>query len=244
MVNSTDNNSFPVTRWTLILQAKDRSEETLAFNALSTLCESYRKPLLTFLIRSGASIEDAEDTIQGFFAVVNEKRYMDAADQSKGRMRTFLLDALKKYRAKEYRASQAQKRGGGVALVSIDETNENGQHVHVPTDDGLTPETAFDRQWALTFLEKVIQRMRGDYIKKDKQEEFNILKPFLATGGGAPYGEIATQLDITENNVKIKVKRLRERYRKLLEDEVAQTLNSKGGVSVKEELGSLLEALG
>lgn len=236
------SSQFPKTEWTKVVNViGEKSSES--FDALSKLCEDYWYPLYAFVRRQGASAEEALDEVQGFFEALLEKEFLEGVDRNRGRLRTFLIDALKKYRAKEYRAKRAIKRGGDQWHVSIDQETAEGRY-EVELVDHLTPEQVLDRNWALTILEKVMAQLEQQYRSSGKETEFEVLRSFLVPDPLAKsYREIGAMLGTNENNVKAKVHRLRKRYRAMLEDVVRTTLDitvSKEGL--KDELRHLLGA--
>ena len=148
------------------------------------------------------------------------------ADPGRGRFRSFLLTALKNFAANEYDRSQAQRRGGGVQLLSLDfETAEGRLQLEPPTDE--TPERIFDRRWAVTLLERAITRLRALTIQGGRQQLFDHLKVYLT--GEQPqvsYAEAAAELRMSEGAVKVAVHRLRRQFRDLVRDEIDQTVSS------------------
>ena len=92
---------FPVTRWSVVAEACDEGDGEPAA-ALEDLCRTYWMPLYAAVRRFGHSPEDAKDLTQGFFARLLEKDWLHAADREKGRFRTFLMVALKRYLANEW----------------------------------------------------------------------------------------------------------------------------------------------
>jgi RNA polymerase sigma-70 factor (ECF subfamily) len=183
---------------------------------------------------------------QEFFARLLEKRYLDAADPEKGKFRSFLLTALKRFMANEWDRTQRLKRGGGRKVLSLDDfqfdEGANGAcHPPEPADDE-TPERAFDRRWAITLLDRVLDRLEKDSAAKGKSELFAALKPFLTDEDerGA-YLETATALKMTEGASRVAVHRLRQRYRELLRFEIAQTLSQPE--MIDEEIRHLFAAV-
>lgn len=233
---------FPKTEWTKVVEVIGE-ESPRSFEALSKLCEDYWYPLYAFVRRQGAPAEEALDEVQGFFEALLEKEFLEGVDRNRGRLRTFLIDALKKFRAKKYRAKQAVKRGGSRWHVSIDQQTAEGRYEFELVDD-LTPEQVLDRNWALTILEKVMAELEAQYRASGKEEEFEALRAFLVpNAGGKSYREIAIDLGTNENNVKAKVHRLRKRYRSQLHEVVKTTLDvSVSEEDLKDELRHLLGA--
>jgi RNA polymerase sigma factor (sigma-70 family) len=231
---------FVTTHWSLVLAARN-GDPTSARMALEKLCRAYWYPLYAFVRRSGQSPHDAEDSVQGFFAVCLEKNYLGAADKEKGRFRSFLLVALKRFLAKEHDKSQARKRGGGEKPIALDGLTAEQRYALEPAEQ-LSADKLFERRWALTLLEKVLSRLRQEQAAAGKLEAFEQLKEFLLAGGrGTPYAELAARLGISEGAVKVAVHRLRQRYRELLEEEIANTVASPQ--EVEEERRYLLAVL-
>src|SRR2546428_9985996 len=103
---------FKTTHWSTVVHAGD-GDSPQANAALARLCQTYWYPLYVFVRRQGQSPEDAQDLVQGFFARVFEKAYFKDADRDKGKFRSFLLTALKRFMANERDRANCQKRGGG-----------------------------------------------------------------------------------------------------------------------------------
>ena len=234
------NRRFVTTRWSLVLAAGQKGTAE-AETALATLCESYWYPVYAFLRRRGLKAADAQDLTQGFFALLLEKDYVRAADRELGRFRTFLLTAVSRYLSKERERNRAQKRGGGNPAFSLDFDAGELRYQNEPADE-WTPERLFERRWALTVLDRVLERLGQDYADQGKEELFSHLKVFLTGASGLPsYAELAEPLNLSEGAVKVAVHRLRRRYRELLRQEIAGTVSAPEDVA--DELNCLLAAL-
>jgi len=209
--------------------------------ALETLCQSYWFPLYAYLRRRGYDSHQAEDYTQGFFADMLEKHDLRAADPKCGKFRSFLLATLKHFIADERDRARAKKRGGGRKLLSLDFQDAESQYVLEPVDQ-LSPEKLFEKSWALTVLDQTMARLKAEFTRRNKQELFDHLKVYLTTEKDAiPYRNMAVELKMTEGSVRVAVHRLRRQYRKLLRDEVAQTVADEG--QIDEEMGYLFAAL-
>jgi RNA polymerase sigma factor (sigma-70 family) len=230
---------FLTTHWSMVCSL--HSDPVSAERALAQLCSTYWYPLYAFTRRQGYSAHDAEDLVQGFFARLLEKRDFGALSQDKGKFRSFLLAALKNHLANEWDRSQALKRGGGQEWVSIDSTEAEDRYQNQGSQ-GPTPPDDFDRQWALTLLERVLDRLKLEMVEAGKGPHFESLKFVLTGGQGRSYTDTGRDLGMSEGAVKVAVHRLRQRYRDLIRDEVAQTVSSES--EVDEELRTLLRALG
>ncbi len=208
--------------------------------ALEQLCKTYWFPLYAYVRRHGQSKEDAEDLTQAFFARFLAKNYLEGLSAERGRFRAFLLVSLKHFLINEWDKSQTRKRGGGEAPLSLDwQTADTKFQVADTTEP--SPDKAFDREWALALLNKVINRSQKECEDDGKAKLFEQLKIFLTTGqGDMAQAEAAKVLGMDEGTVRVVIHRLRKRYRELLRDEIAQTLAN--AAEVDEEMRSLFGA--
>lgn len=230
---------FATTHWSVVLAAA-QGDPARARAALERLCQSYWYPLYAFVRRSGKSSHDAEDLVQSFFAVCLEKDYLAAADREQGRFRSFLLLMLKRFLANEHHKGQAAKRGGARSPVALDALSAEERYAIEPVDR-LSADKLFERRWALTLLEQVLARLQREQADAGRGAVFEYFKIFLVAGGGPSYAELAARLGLSEGAVKVAVHRLRQRYRALLDDELANTVSSPA--DVEEERRHLLAAL-
>jgi RNA polymerase sigma-70 factor (ECF subfamily) len=214
---------FKTTHWSLVRQAGS-GDSPEAGAALASLCQVYWYPLYVFVRRQGQQREDAQDLVQGFFAKLVEKNYLQGLDRDKGRFRSFLLVALKRYMANEWDRMNRQRRGGGRQVISLDAAETEHRFLAEPMDE-FSPERAYERQWATTLLGQVLGRLEGEYGASGKNELFFELKGLLsgerAAGG---YAELGGRIGMSEGGVKTAVHRIRRRYRELLRLEIANTL--------------------
>jgi RNA polymerase sigma-70 factor (ECF subfamily) len=229
--------SFPTTLWTMILRA-GRNDTAQAQAALTQLCRTYWYPLYSFIRRRGFSVADAEDLVQSFLAQLLEKNRFAKVDPELGRFRSFLLASLKNFLANESDREHACKRGGGRKIISFDKGSAESRFQLEPSYD-LTPERHFERQWALTLLDQVLDSLRAEYHSEGKDKLFDELKAVI-TGQDVAYAEIAGRLRCSDGAVKVAVHRLRHRYRETLCRQIAETV---GEHDVDEELRQLLTAL-
>lgn len=220
--------------------AAGQRQSAAADRALEELCRGYWFPLYAYVRRRGYSKEDAEDLTQAFFARFLEKNYLAGLDAERGRFRAFLLAALKHFLINDWKKSQRVKRGGGEKLLSLDWQSADTQF-QVASAAEPSPDKAFDREWALALLGKVIARLQSECEAEGRGSQFAELKIFLTAGKGAmPHAEAAARLDLDEAAVRVLVHRLRKRYRELLRAEIANTLSDPAQVT--EELRALFGA--
>jgi RNA polymerase sigma-70 factor (ECF subfamily) len=193
-----------------------------ARSALGDLCEHYWYPLYAYLRRRGYPAEEAQDLTQEFFVRVLEGRYLDRADPEKGRFRSFILTSLKFFVADEADRQRAQKRGGG-AVVPLEFSSGEERYQREPAHDE-TPERIFERRWALSVLDRVVERLRDEFVQHGRPEHFERLKVFLLGKSEAPYATLAREMNTSEGALKVAIHRLRKRYRELFRLEIADTV--------------------
>jgi RNA polymerase sigma factor (sigma-70 family) len=229
--------AFPPTRWTIVLAARSGGPEAAA--ALSEICRAYWRPIYSFLRRQGNGPHDAEDLTQGFFASLLERESLATVDEAKGRLRSFLLVALKRFAANMYERSRAQRRGGGALHVPID-TEHAEEHYTAEPATNVTPEHLFERQWALTLLDSVLASLRESYARDGRARVFDALKDRLSTDGDPQsLAHVAESLGMTEAATKVAVFRMRQRYKRLLQEQIAQTVESPS--EVNDEIAHLFK---
>jgi RNA polymerase sigma-70 factor (ECF subfamily) len=232
---------FATTRWSLIVAARG-NDLPQAREALSRLCADYWYPLYAYIRRHGKTAEAAQDLTQEFFARLLERDLFGAADPSRGRFRAFLLAACKHFLANEYDRDHAQKRGGGRPSVALDLGSAEGRYAREPAYT-LTPEKLFERRWALTLLDRALARLREEFTARHKEELFDHLRVYLTGDRGAPgHRQAAEELGMSAGALKVAVHRLRQRYREVLREEIAHTVE--GPEQVDEEIRELFSALG
>jgi len=214
---------FATTHWTVVLHAR-QPDSPQAHEALERLCQAYWYPLYAFVRRQGHDAHDAQDLTQEFFARLLEKNYLQDVDRAKGRFRSFLLASLKHFLANEWDRRKALKRGGNRTHLPIDSQSAETRYGLEPAHD-QSPEKLFERRWALTLLDQVLQRLREEFAAEGKVEQFDHLKVTLTTDRhSVPYAELGARLQLSEGAVKVAVHRLRQRYREVLRAEIAQTV--------------------
>ena len=229
---------FPATRWSLVVAAGDPHRKE-ARSALVSLCESYWYPLYAYLRRRGYSSDQAQDLTQEFFVRVIEGRYLDRAEPEKGRFRAFLLTSLKFFVADEDDRRRARKRGGGM-VVPLEFSSGERRYQLEPAHDE-TPERIYERRWALSVLDRVVEKLRNEFVQHGRPVHFERLKVFLLGQSDAPYGALAQELNTSEGALKVAIHRLRKRYRELFRQEIADTVADPA--AVESELRHLAAAL-
>jgi len=231
--------AFTTTHWSVVLEA--RGESPAAQEALEKLCRTYWRPIFAFLRRQGFPPAEAEDITQGFFAQLLQRRSLDAVRKEKGRLRSYLLGALKYFVADEQRRAMAIKRGKGQRLIPLEELRDD-ERIEMEPADPLTAEMIYERRWASTVLERVLSRLKDEYRAAGNAALFDSLKQLLPDEPGAPsQAEIATHLEMTENAVRQAFYRFRQRYQSLLREEIAHTVATPG--DIEDELRHLIAVI-
>ena len=230
---------FATTHWTVVLAA-GRQHSPQAARALEELCRTYWFPLYAYVRRRGYAREDAEDLTQAFFTRLLEKNSFASLDAGKGKFRAFLLASVKHFLANARDKAHTLKRGGGSIPLSLDwQTADTQFQVAATGEPG--PDQAFDREWAVALLARVIERLQNECAADGKAKLFEQLKLFLTAGNDEPaQGEVAQALGMEAGAVRVAIHRLRKRYRQLLRDEIAHTLTDQA--MVDDEMRALFGA--
>jgi DNA-directed RNA polymerase specialized sigma24 family protein len=230
---------FATTQWTVVVAARDGTDSE-ARRALEALCEAYWFPLYAYIRRRGHTADDARDLTQAFFADLLSRNFLESIDRSKGRFRSFLLASLENFLSHERDKERTLKKGGGAQPLSLDVTDAETRYSYEPADR-LTPALAFERRWGLTVMERAMRRLQAESTP-EHPERFDRLKPYLT--GSEPQGqyrEVAGDLGMTETAVKATVHRLRQRYGRLLREEVSETVADPA--EVDDEVRHLLRVI-
>ena len=227
---------FATTHWSVVVKAGDSSSPEVGL-AMERLCQTYWYPLYVFVRRKGYSHEDACDLTQGFFARFLEKDYLRSVDANLGKFRTFLLTSMSHFLSNERDKAQSQKRGGGVLFISISDAGADERY-QMESSDQATPETFFERRWAETLMAIVLERLAAETTG----QRFEVLKGFLLEERGAmSYEEDSARLGMSVTGVTSAIHRMRARFRALLFEEVANTVERPE--EVQAELRHLLAVL-
>jgi RNA polymerase sigma-70 factor (ECF subfamily) len=240
MATNPHSPGFPTTQWSRVLRAADPDERG-SREALEQLCGDYWYPLYAFARRQGLDRDDAADLVQGFLADLIERRDLAKADPARGRFRSFLGTACGHFLAHRRDHDRALKRGGGKPAISIDRQDAEGRYLNEPAHD-LTPERLFERRWATVLLGHVLARLESEANRSGKSKLFSHLRPLLERDDlSESYKTIGEALRMSEGAVKVAAHRFRGRYRQILREEVARTVDDLA--QVEAEIADLLRAL-
>ena len=231
--------AFATTHWSLVLEAQ--GESLAAQQALEKLCRVYWRPIYSFVRQQGGGPEEAQDVTQGFFALLLERRDLRTVRKEKGRLRSYLLTALKHFLVDERRRAMAIKRGKGERLIPLEELRTEELSGGEPADP-LTAERIYERRWASTLLDRVLSRLEDQYRTRGNAALFDSFNQLLADEPGAPsHADIAAQLGMTENAVSQAFHRFRQSYQSLLREEIANTVATPG--DIENELRYLISVI-
>jgi RNA polymerase sigma factor (sigma-70 family) len=218
----------------VLLATRENTLESAA--ALETLCRTYWYPLYAYVRRCGHSPHDAQDLTQEFFFRLLEKHWLASANREKGKLRSFLIVALKNFMNNEWRRISAQRRGSARAHSPFDTTFAETQYA--ADTSSLAPDETYDRQWALTLLNLAVDRLRLEFVSAGKPDDFAALKSCLMAARGAiDYTALAARLGVSAGAARVAAHRLRKRFRELYREEISQTLED--GADVEDELRHL-----
>lgn len=226
---------FDTTRWSVVLAARGGPADARA--ALETLCRTYRPPVLGFVRSRGYAADVAEDLTQAFFARFLERAWHSAADPARGRFRSFLLTALKRFLMDAADEAGALKRGGAYRIESLDADDASAPAT------GETPERVFERAWAHAVLNAAFARLRGEAERAGKLELFERLSEFLVEPPDEnDYTKVADELGLRRNTLAVAMHRLRQRLRELVREELMETTSDSD--ELEDELRLLRGSLG
>lgn len=227
------------TRWSVVARATASDAES--DTALEELCRAYWFPVYTYARKQGCGIADAEDVTQEFFAEITRSQFLHRADPRRGRFRSYLLTSVRHRILNARCRASTLKRGGSLAIVSIDESAAEAQFQEL-SDPSLDPSQAYELSWALTVLQRARALLVAEQAAKGLLREFERFEPFLsAPPSEGEYAAIAAELRVSSNSVAVRIHRLGRRYRDLLREEVAQTVAEPGEIDA--ELSHLLKVL-
>jgi RNA polymerase sigma-70 factor (ECF subfamily) len=231
---------FGTTHWSVVCQA-GAAPSPEAEAALEKLCRAYWKPVYGFIRWRGYAQEDAEDLTQEFFAQLLSRSDLSGLDRARGKFRSFLIACLNHFLAKDWRERNALKRGGGRTFVPLDGVDTE-ERFETGLVSGADAHAQFDRRWAMVILDQALTALREEQAVAGRGDFFSELRPFLMpTSAEAGYKEVAERLRVTPGAIGTAVHRLRQRYRELVREAVAQTVNSP--LEVEEEMRHLLQVL-
>ena len=225
-----------------MLAANDAGGSPRSREALAALCETYWFPIYAFIRRQGNTVEEARDLAQGYFLQFLEKGFLKTVRPEAGRFRSFLLASVRHFLSNERDRERALKRGGGKSLIRLEVDVAEGRYRMDPAGKELTPDRLFERQWALTVLERAISILREDFVRSGESLRFDLLKVYLT--GEEPtvqYREVAGKLGLSESAVKVAVHRLRQRFGQALRGVVAETVASPA--EIDDEIRYMLRSL-
>lgn len=231
---------FLTTRWTRVLLAKSGSAD--GRTALAELCEAYYEPVVAYLRSVLRDADAARELGHSFFSKMLAGTAIQSANRERGRFRFYLLGAVKHFVAHHREAGRREKRGGGVTVLSLDADGADSPALQVPDDAQLSPEADFDRQWAITVLDRAMRALDAECAAQGRPELAQQLRPWLL--GESGYGDqtaAAAKLGLSVSAMKAAVHRLRTRFRQHVKAEIATTLDD--GASVEDEMRALFAAL-
>lgn len=230
---------FVTTHWSVVLAAGE-VDAAKALSALEELCRTYWFPLYAYVRRRGHQPEEAEDLTQEFFLRLIEKQTVRLANSERGRFRSFLLSSLKNFLINEWQKASAAKRGGPQSFRPVAWEEAENRYLAEPSRD-LTPDQLFEKRWAVTIVERAQTRLRDEFVAANKVSLYEELKKHVWGEGREGYNGAAARLNTTEGALRIAAHRMKDRFRSLLREEVAQTAASAD--EVDEELRYLVSVL-
>lgn len=239
MPKPAPNADLPTTQWSLIsrLRGNDPAD---ARAALDELCQAYHYPLYCQIRRRGLSHHDAEDALHEFFIKLLRLDTLGIADSDKGRLRTFLIVALRRYLS-NWQRDQHSQQGREISRESLAAlAHAEDRYAHDEAAHHESPDRLYDLQWAEELMNRVLHNLHQTYTEKGRAGVFTTLRPVLLTGGslvGHDSAALAAKISLTPGALRTALHRLLEDYREALRHEVLFTVdNSETGKLEYEEL--------
>ncbi len=232
---SEGKGGFMTTRWSIVLSAGAGTEKTPgAHDALSQLCRIYWRPIFAFICGKGYSSTDAQDLTQDFFVQLLEGKFLQRVDPKRGRFRAVLRKSLEFFLNDARRYKNAVKRGGKVDFISWEDWQTESPSQLTVAPSVLRDPSAdelFDLRWAATLTEQALRRLADECASKGRRRVFDVLSGYLTTERDEiSYAELARTLGVTPAKTKKLVWQMRQRYRVILREEVAQTVERESDV--------------
>jgi len=167
---------FPQTRYSAILRlrAEDEADRRVAWDALVT---AYWRPVYKYLrARWRLPAEHAEDLTQEFFARAFEQRFLDDYDPAKARFRTWLRLGLDRLAGNEAKASQRLKRGGGVAMTSLDFVTAEGEVREREIADDSDLDAWFQQEFVRALFGRAVDAVERECHDAGRDDHFDLFK--------------------------------------------------------------------
>ncbi len=215
---------FPATQWSQLVALGDPAHPRHREH-LEALCRRYWKPVY-YYARAVRDLpaQDAEDLVQQFFGMLLERVDFASLSPERGSFRGFLKTALRRFVVSDER-KRAVRRAG----FRFDEAEAEWREQAGPA----TPEEAFDRQWAREVLHEALARLK----RECDPLPYEIFREYCL-GGEVSYGELARKHGVSEDDVRNRLREVRQRGREVLKEMLRDYLLP--GEDVEAELRFIL----
>ena len=235
-----NNRQFATTQWTLVWRAASEKNSE-GRPALGEIVHRYWMPLYAFARHRGLCSEDAEDATQEFLGQVVQGDLLAKADPARGKFRTFLLTAWKRFLIDDYRKLHSQKRGGGRTHFSLNaqdcESKISAMAIQEPD-----AEQSFLYIWANSVLDEARRRVLAEAESRGKKQVCSALLPKLTMPmTNEEYAALSQVLSMSPTAVKVALHRLRQRFGELLREIVLETIDDPSDLD--QEINDLLSAV-
>jgi RNA polymerase sigma factor (sigma-70 family) len=222
--------SFPPTRHSAVREATSADVEVRK-QAFHDLVTAYWKPVYKYVrVKWNASNEDAKDLTQAFFLRAMEKGICNGFDPSRARFRTYLRVLIDGFVTNERKAAGRIKRGGGVAILSLDFDGAEGElgHTQIAADAG--PDDLFYREWVRSLFALAVDELRRDCQASGKQTHFLVFERYDLEGPDRSpkptYGELALEFGLSPTQVTNYLAAMRREFRRLVLERMRATTGS------------------
>jgi RNA polymerase sigma factor (sigma-70 family) len=242
MKESAQPAAFPTTHWSRVAHAVNPGAPE-ARAALAELCEAYWYPIYAYIRRKGHDADLALDLTQDYFTRLLETGVLASADHRQGRFRAFLRTDCGFFLSHYRERRRALKRGGGHGALPIDARDAEGRYLREPADT-TTPERLFDQTWAMNLLDEVLKQLEGEYADTGRAAQFKILQGAIGNQARkVSYEDLGARMGTNVGAVQQAVQRLRKRYKAILRERIAATLDEPDEAAIDDEIRDLFAAL-
>jgi RNA polymerase sigma-70 factor (ECF subfamily) len=226
--------------WAVVLSARS-VDDPRADEALCQLCQNYWPAPYVFLRRQGLAPHDAGDWLRDFLDRLLARADGPEVEPEAGRFRVFLLGALRRALANAQRNPHSTPRSFGASRLTLNEPAQL-ERCEVTLREAVSADLAFDRVWAGLVMERAARRLRAEYVQSGHATLFETIRRRLACEPTPTLvAQAASDLGLTDIGLRAAVFRLRQRFRRLVRDELARTVQS--AAHVQGEAQHLLRSL-
>jgi RNA polymerase sigma-70 factor (ECF subfamily) len=164
------------------------------------------------------------------------RRAFDRLSPDRGSFRGFLKTALRRFAVSADRKNAAREPRDGARLFRFEEA----EALWKQQDRTLSPEAAFDREWARSVITEAMKRLREEFTAQGKEVYYRLFEQYCGETAGAEvsYESLAKEHHLSTDDVRNYLRVIRERGRVLIKDRLRDYLFP--GEDLEDELRFIL----